>query len=214
MSQGNFNLLSLNVRGLRDYKKNIKMFNWIAKHGGDNGVAFIQETHSTQEITDEWSRRTRGKLVMSHGTSKSKGTAILFGSKLHFKTKDQIIDTNGRYVIVWSEIQGKHFLLVNTYFPNLENEQVSLMKEIMEVINKIEYPIDTHMVWGGDFNFIFDQDLEAHGGNPTLKLRSIETMETIMLNFDLCDIWRLRNPEAKRFTWRGKGQGKRSQLIR
>ena len=49
MNQFSFNLLSLNVRGLRDYKKNKKILNWIVKHGGDNGVTFMQETHSTPE---------------------------------------------------------------------------------------------------------------------------------------------------------------------
>lgn len=165
MDQCNFNILSLNVRGLRDYKKNRKMFNWIIKHGGENGITFLQETHSTDEISDEWSKRTRGKLLMSHGTSRSKGTAILFGEKLEYNTKEQIIDTKGRYVIVWSEIQGKHFLLINTYFPNLENEQVDLMNKILERISKIDYPSDTYFIWGGDFNFIFDHELEASGGN-------------------------------------------------
>ena len=75
MSNFNFNVLSLNVRGLRDYKKNRKMFNWFVKYKGENGITFIQETHSTLDIENEWSQRTSGKLVMSHGTSKSKGTA-------------------------------------------------------------------------------------------------------------------------------------------
>ena len=100
MDQFKFNLLSLNVRGLREYKKNIKIFNWIVKHGGDNGVTFLQETHSTSELENVWAKRTRSKLIMSHGTSKSKGTAILFGSKLGITIKQQILDKNGRYVIV------------------------------------------------------------------------------------------------------------------
>ena len=31
-----------------------------------------------------------------------------------------------------------------------------------------------------------------------------------MLDLDLCDKWRIRNPEAKRFTWSGKTQGRSS----
>lgn len=84
MNQFSFNLLSLNVRGLREYKKNKKIFNWIVKHGGENGITFLQETHSTPESENEWAKRTRSKLVMSHETSKSKGTAILFGNKLSY----------------------------------------------------------------------------------------------------------------------------------
>lgn len=38
-------------------------------------------------------------------------------------------------------------------------------------------------------------------------------MESIK-EYDLCDIWRLRNLEVKRYTWRGVGQGKNSKKVR
>jgi hypothetical protein len=129
-------------------------------HEGDNGITFMQETHSTTNIENEWSKRTRDKLVISHGTSNSKGTAILFGNKLGYSIKQQIFDRNGRYVIVLSEVQGNNFVLINSY-PNYEKEQVSLLKQILEIINNVECPVETFIIWGGDFNFIFDIDLEA-----------------------------------------------------
>ena len=39
--------------------------------------------------------------------------------------------------------------------------------------------------------------------NPTKKT-SLSCIQDICLNFDLVDIWRLRNPDCKRFTWRQK----------
>jgi hypothetical protein len=78
---------------------------------------------------------------------------------------------------------------------------------MVETINRIYCPVDTYIIWGGDFNLIFDIDLEASGGNASLKLNSIATLETILLEHDLCDIWRLRNLNTRRFTWRGVGQG-------
>ena len=212
MDQFNFNLLSLNVRGLREYKKNRKIFNWIIKHGGDNGVTFLQETHSTSELENVWAKRTRSKLIMSHGTSKSKGTAILFGSKLGIKIKQCILDKNGRYVIALCELQGSNFLFINSYLPNYEHDQVTVMKEIVEVINQMDYPVETYICWGGDFNVSMNLDLESSGGNPTPKIKSIDTIETIMLEYDLCDIWRLRNPSVRRYTWRGKAQGKTNRI--
>jgi hypothetical protein len=50
-------LLSLNVKGQRDYRKCRKIFNWVIKHGGDRGVAFLQETHITTDHEIEWSHR-------------------------------------------------------------------------------------------------------------------------------------------------------------
>ena len=39
-------------------------------------------------------------------------------------------------------------------------------------------------------------DLDSSGGSPTVK--------DICLNYDLIDIWRIRNPDAKSYTWRQK----------
>ena len=47
----------------------------------------------------------------------------------------------------------------------------------------------------GDFNLFFDSKLDAQGGNPIAKL--IELKE----NYDLRDIWRVRNTKSKRFTF-------------
>jgi len=131
--------------------------------------------------------------------------------KLNYIIKDQRVDDNGRYVIILTEIQGNSFLLINTYFPNYEKQQVQFMREIGETVDEIDCPVETQTIWGGDFNFIFDTELEASGGNPTLKMDSIETIKTIMPEYDLSDIWRIRNSNTKRYTWKGAGQGRKSQ---
>jgi len=55
---------------------------------------------------------------------------------------------------------------------------------------------------------IFDLDLDASGGNPSLKVKTLETLKTILTDMDLCDIWRVRNPDSKRYTWSGVAQGR------
>ena len=57
---------------------------------------------------------------------------------------------------------------------------------------------DKRIVLVGDFNFFFDTSLESYGGKPTLKKKSIAKF---IEKFDLCDIWRIRNPKTKRFTF-------------
>ena len=210
MDDFQFPIISLNVRGLRDYKKHIKINNWLSKHNSHKGITFLQETHSQADIENEWFKRTRGDLIMSHGESNSKGTAILFGNELNYKLNEKKVHKYGRYVIILAVIQGTNFLLINSYLPNIEKDQILIMREIMKTVNSMDIPTETYMIWGGDFNFCFDLELEAYGGNPMPKNKSIETMETIMQEYDLCDIWRLRNPVLKRYTWRGAGQGKSS----
>lgn len=198
-----FRVMTLNARGLRDDYKNCKMFNWIAKHNGHNSITFLQETHSSPEIENKWRNRWRGDIVFAHGDSSSRGVAILIGENLNIKINQRMLSSNGRYILLLCEIQEKPYILINYYAPNDELNQLILLKEIYERIDGFDLQAETEIIWGGDFNLFFDKDLEAFGGNPTKKFRSLETIQTILEELDMCDIWRVRNPTSRRFTWKG-----------
>ena len=206
----NVNLISLNVRGIREYKKNRKSLNWIVKHGGKNGISFLQETHSCEDNEHLWKHRFKGEILFSHGAKNSRGVAILIGEKLEYKILSVKKDDKGRLIIIQCEIQGKQFLLINSYFPNEENQQISFLKTIFQKVETFELSSEASIIWGGDFNFVRNILLETAGGNPRLKTGSIEQLMTILQDLDLVDIWRVRNPNSKRFTWQGKAQGRAS----
>ena len=44
----------------------------------------------------------------------------------------------------------------------------------------------------GDFNLFFHSNLDAAGGNPTLKNKSLAKLIEFKEAYDLCDIWRVR----------------------
>ena len=60
---------------------------------------------------------------------------------------------------------------------------------------------EKRVIVGGDFNVTFDLNLDCSGGSPTKK-ESVKMLEELCLDFDLIDIWRVRNPDKKLFTWR------------
>ena len=60
------------------------------------------------------------------------------------------------------------------------------------------------LVMAGNFNFFFNSKLEAQGGNPTLKNKSLGKLIDFRDSYDLCDIWRVRNTKSKRFTFTQK----------
>jgi len=62
--------------------------------------------------------------------------------------------------------------------------------------------VDHNIIIGGDWNFILNKDLDAEGGNPQLKLSSIAEIVKLKNKYDLIDIFRVRFPESKRFTYR------------
>ena len=103
-------------------------------------------------------------------------------------------------------------ILVNYYAANGEKEQVEVLTQIKEFLSKIESDQNTAMIWGGDFNVIFDKSLDADSGNPTLKIHSLTKIHTLIAENEFCDIFRLRHPGEPRFTWRRKNPFKQQRL--
>ena len=63
---------------------------------------------------------------------------------------------------------------------------------------------DKKVIFVGDFNLIFDKNLESAGGSLLLKKHSLSEIIELNENFNLCDIWRVRNPHKKLFTFQQK----------
>ena len=61
---------------------------------------------------------------------------------------------------------------------------------------------DKLTVLAGDF--FFDASLDSYGGKPTLEKKSVAKYIELKENFDLRDIWRIRNPKTKRYNFRQK----------
>ena len=68
-------------------------------------------------------------------------------------------------------------------------------------LDEFEIDADSDIIIGGDFNVILDCDRDGFGGKPKLKI-ACKKIENLCSSFDLTDIWRIRNPESKRFTWK------------
>ena len=122
-------------------------------------------------------------------------------------------DNNGRFIILYAYIQDKPFLLVNYYAPNDEGEQVQTLSEISSIIDKIGIEINTSIIWGGgNFNLYFDTFLDTDGLNPKLKMNSLSRLISMMEENELSDIFRIRYPESRQFTWRCKNPLKQRRL--
>ena len=196
-----FKLLSLNVRGIRSFEKRECVFNWLLKQNAD--IFFLQETYSTKEIENQWRKQWRGELFFSHSTSRSKGVLVLVQENLDFKVKSTYTDDSGRFIFLDTLIQDSPFLLANIYAPTKASEQCQFLDEIAFHIADKVCQSEHYIITGGDFNATFEPNLDCSGGRPSIK-NCIKNLNDIMLQNDLVDIWRVRNPDKKRFTWRQK----------
>ena len=67
-----FNLLSINVRGIRTFEKWKAVFSWLVNADAD--IFFLQETYSTRDIENIWRKQWKGEVFFSHGSNHSGGS--------------------------------------------------------------------------------------------------------------------------------------------
>ena len=144
-------------------------------------------------MENEWKKQWKGITFFSHGTNHSRGVLILAKVQLDFKLQSLKVDLQGRYVLLEAFIVESPFALLNIYAPNKCAEQCDFFNKISEELKSSLTLVDSSFVIGGDFDMIFDQDLDGSGGVKETK-ESVKTLEDICLEQDLIDLWRVRNP--------------------
>ena len=82
-------------------------------------------------------------------------------------------DNDGRVQILNASINGSDYLLINFYNANTEREQLTTIKNLNNLLKDFEDFHDKKVIFTGDFNLIFDRNLESAGGNPLLKKQFI-----------------------------------------
>ncbi|NQY31445.1 MAG: endonuclease/exonuclease/phosphatase family protein, partial [Flavobacteriaceae bacterium] len=164
----------------------------------------MQETHSTLSCEDEWKKECDGDLLFSHGSSESKGVLIGFTKNLDITIDQTSNDKSGRILISDVTVNSIKYTLINLYNANTEQEQINTLNSLKDHLLKHKNIEERLPILMGDLNFIFDIELDALGGNPKLKNRTIASFTSIQDKLDISDIFRIRFPNAKRFTFRQK----------
>lgn len=195
------NLLSLNVRGMREGKKRRELFSWLKKyHKGSDSFILLQETHSNE--TDEvlWQKEWGSKILFCHGTNHSRGVAILFPHKMNVIINKYSCDINGRRQTAHLLYEESNICIINIYAPTQDqiDEQSTFIQALYDELRTVDLQ---NTVIGGDFNLYLNGKLDKYMGTEYLSKVSNE-MIMMLDQLDLVDIWRVRNPDTHRYTWR------------
>ena len=189
---------------MRDFKKRKTIFNFIRQKKSD--ITFLQETHVEPSDT-EWGTQWGGKMYHSCKSSQSAGVSILFAKNFEYEILTETKDESGRYLILVIKVEEKVYTLCNVYGPNSDDPEFFL-----NLIGKIEQIEEQGvLIIGGDFNLVLDPKVDRANscGN---HWKSLDVLEQFIESKDLCDIWRNRNIEAKRFTWHRPISGSASRI--
>ena len=153
-------------------------------------------------------------MFYSHGTSNSTGVAIGFSQNLNININEQKIsrDEFGRVLIIEATYDDKNFLLINLYNAKNEKDQIEVLDTLCKLLENHNTDGYCHTILSGDFNIIFDTILDASGGNPSLKKKTIAKIIYITEMLDTCDAFRIRYPKLQRFSFRYKNPSLQRRL--
>lgn len=107
----------------------------------------MQETHSTPDIERVWSNEWGNTILYSHGTSATKGVAILFDRSLPVRVEEVRTDLEGRILMANLELNNFRFVLVNIYAPNEDDPHFYI-----KLFQQVDARENNSLIIGGDFN--------------------------------------------------------------
>lgn len=207
MSYSEVVLVSLNARGLRDSLKRKAIFLLCKESKSD--FIFLQESHSCTADVSFWKAQWGNDIWFSHGSNRSGGVAILRcgnkGNVLHFKA-----DLNGHWLILVFEYDDHQLILCNFYGNSASRDNEKLIVDIEKhIVHFLDLYPKSSIITGGDFNIVMDNLMDRFPSRPRSKCNCLQSF---CLNLDLLDIWRVKNPDIKLFTWNNKDLSLQSRI--
>lgn len=192
---------TFNVNGMNNPTKRRAIFQSLRNQKLD--FCCLQETHSSPGTVHLWQSEWGGHLLASSGRQNARGVAILVKRSLQYKIVQQLTDTEGRILLVEIEFQGASYTLGCLYAPTQDkpHEQIRFLNELE---GKLDLLSETNIILAGDFNCLLNPDLDRNQmtSQSTNVNQYRDRIKAILEDRRLCDIWRIRHPADRAYTFR------------
>lgn len=216
-----YNIVSINVNGLRGFNKRAAIFNWIKEKRFD--FALLQETHCKNDFeAKQWGKLWNGKCFWNHGSSASKGVAILVSKKLTNVTRINLNtdlgsnDIIGRFISVECQLEENNaYTISNVYTPNDPIGRKSYFVKLSKMFDSLS--ASNHII-GGDYNCVMNINLDRQFANTNTSTHvthdeGSRELSHFLSKHNLEDIWRRRNPSVKLFSFARNNSKSRIDLF-
>ena len=125
------NIITLNVRGIRNHVKRRSIFSYLK----DQNCHFylLQETFS--ELNDErvWKNEWGGDVFFLHGSNHSKGICILVNPSIVVNVENSYKDINGQIIAIDVICNGVNLSICNVYAPPTSCQ---LQGKFLQILNE------------------------------------------------------------------------------
>ena len=163
---------------------------------------FLQETHSSTKDENARINVFNYPVFFSHDASNTCSVLIVYLDKTSFILNEQKTGKGGIILILHIMLDADQYILINLYNANTETEQVKILEELQSLFKNLDNSQNKYTIFAGDFNIFFNSKLEAKGSKPLLKRKSTAKLVEIKESLDICNIWRIKNPNNRNFTFR------------
>jgi len=203
---GRLDVISLNVRGLRDIVKRKALFLFIKQREAQ--VILFQETHSCDTDLKFWKSQWGDTALFCHGTNHSAGVAI-FLNKLKGDIVETIYSGEGRWIIVILNIDNVKFIICNVYGYNSISLNSCMFKKLSLILLNLKSKYkDAYLLIGGDFNETPNDSMDRlPPRNSTSKV-----FELLCDDLQVTDVWRFLHPHDKDYTWSNNALTHKSRI--
>ena len=133
----------------------------------------------------------------AHGERNSRGVGILARPNSGITFCNVSVDNDGRYIILYAELNGVRVTVGNVYAPNRDDP-----KTLEDVCAKIDEYEENAIVIGDDFNLCLDTSKDRGSSARTVSNnnRNKNVIVNLMSEKNLIDIWREINPTKRDYT--------------
>jgi len=105
----------------------------------------------------------------------------------------------GRVIVLSGAIDREHVIFANAHIVPAERSRLQTVKDTWKEIQKLANSQTKIVMGGGDFN---EASLSERANSET-NIEEKECIAEFLLEKEFCDVWKLFNPDKKRFTfWR------------
>lgn len=184
MNNDQIKIISFNVNVLTNPVKRCKILTKVKKDQAQ--VVYFQETHLNDDEHEKLKRMGFTSMFRSsYKSGRRRGVVILISNKLNFEKTFELIDKEGRFILVRGSIDGNLVTFMNVYVP--PGSDLSFYQKIISILVT---ETEGFLICGGDLNIRLRPELDSSNGKIPDSSTLHVNVRTLFEEIGLIDIWR------------------------
>ena len=199
-SASKIRFLTANVRGWGDIIKAGKQM--VHYKTFDPSIICVSETKFDKRKEKQFrnSYSSEYRCFFNSYASNARGVAVLISKKQPVKILGRAEDDQGRYLVIFVEINGKTLAIASVYAPN--EDCPDFFEDLFEVVYNFN---PEHAFITGDFNTGPSELLDYCNYNTVVHRNARSKLSELFESYEMSDTYRVKHNDRIEYTWIADG---------